>query len=139
MNKYNKHIISLLNLTWGLVQTLLGFVLFLITLPFCSKVYIYEGSIVSRIKLSFGVSLGLFIISDLRRAHKTVKHEYGHCIQSMVLGPLYLLTVGVVSPSRNIWSRIMYKVKHIRKLLVLRWYYSGWPENWADKLGGVQR
>ena len=45
---------------------------------------------------SGGISLGRFII--LRKYDvTTVKHEYGHSLQSRMLGPLYLLIVGLPS------------------------------------------
>jgi hypothetical protein len=45
-------------------------------------------------KLGGAVSLGMFIFifSDFRsRRDWVIKHEYGHSIQSKILGPLYLL------------------------------------------------
>jgi hypothetical protein len=58
-------------------------------------------------------------------------HELGHQRQSEMFGPLYLLIVGLPSIIRaRIWVG--------RKLPPLD-YYKGWPENQADKLGGVER
>ena len=79
-----------------------------------------------------GVSLGQYILLAPIHVNKTtVHHEYGHSIQSKWLGPLYLLTVGIVSVSRNIYDRIYHKG--------VEWYYGSWPENQADKLGGLTR
>ena len=60
-------------------------------------------------------------------------HEYGHALQSVRLGPLYLIIVGIPSISRVVYSK-WYKKKYGRG-----WknYFNGFPENWADKLGGV--
>jgi hypothetical protein len=60
-------------------------------------------------------------------------HEYGHSIQSRLLGPLYLPLVGVPSSARAV-----YAVVH-RSVTGRRWsrYYDGYPESWADRLGGV--
>jgi hypothetical protein len=60
-------------------------------------------------------------------------HEYGHALQSVLLGPLYLIVVGIPSLSRVAYSKWYYK-KSGRS-----WknYFKGFPENWADKLGGV--
>lgn len=84
-----------------------------------------------------GVCLGDYIIVDdvFLRFDKTLKvslqHESGHKKQSLYLGWFYLLVVGVPSLCRNIYARIFKKTS--------AWYYSGYPEKQADKLGGVIR
>lgn len=87
-----------------------------------------------------GATLGQYIILDpvwqnASRTYfmNTVKHEYGHSIQSKYLGWFYLLVVGLPSVFRNILNRIN------NKKFNHKWYYSGYPEKWADKLGGVIR
>lgn len=84
------------------------------------------------------VSLGKYIIFDVKykritpgRTLTNVQHEYGHSIQSKYLGLFYLLLVGVPSICRNIYQRIFKKSN--------KWYYGGYPEKWADVLGGVER
>jgi len=51
-----------------------------------------------------------------------------------MLGPLYLLVVGIPSLVRVIYRKFHYKKYG------LNWenYYNGFPENWADRLGGIQ-
>ncbi len=86
-----------------------------------------------------GVSLGWFVFwtPDGNRYPHLVNdcrmHEYGHARQSMMLGPLYLIVVGISSLSRVFYRRWYYR-KNGRS-----WenYFNGFPENWADKLGGV--
>lgn len=80
-----------------------------------------------------GISLGSYIIFDgkIEISEIDVLHEYGHHLQSRILGPFYLLIVGIPSLIGNIYSRIKKKDN--------KWYYSRFPENWADKLGGVNR
>ena len=78
-----------------------------------------------------GISLGKYIIVYKAR-ESTIRHEYGHCIQSRMLGPLYLLIVGIPS---LIWAS-MYGVVISHK----KYDYSDfWCEKWADKLGKVKR
>jgi hypothetical protein len=62
-------------------------------------------------------------------------HELGHARQSRLLGPLYLPIVGLPSSARAV-----YAVVH-RELTGHKWrgYYDGFPERWADRLGGVAR
>jgi len=87
------------------------------------------------------ISLGLFVFYT-HRDNKYVPvggenkdHEYGHSVQSRLLGPLYLPIVGITSE-----MRVAYAVGH-RHLTGRRWagYYEGFPENWADHLGRVDR
>lgn len=69
-----------------------------------------------------------FVLDEWTRAH-----EYGHTFQSRWLGPLYLPLVGVPSV-----LRVVYGIAH-RELTGSRWtgYFDGYPERWADRLGGV--
>jgi len=82
---------------------------------------------------TWGVSLGRIIILDVlfEGSRRTVMHEYGHSKQSLYLGPLYLLVVGLPSITMNILTRL--------RVLKARDYYKRWPESWADRLGGVKR
>jgi hypothetical protein len=79
-----------------------------------------------------GISLGMFIFLDERKDFwTTVSHEYGHVIQSRILGPLYLPTIGLLSISGAIiWS--------VFKLNPRNYYRLPW-EWLADKMGGVRR
>ena len=133
--------ISILKFIWQLPQNLIA----LILLAFNCKSYKKET--INGINVYFlkhlmfrsGISLGNFILLDSLYAEEryrylldnTVKHEYGHQIQSLYLGIFYLIVVGLPSIFGNIWSRIFNKDS--------KWYYSRYPENWADKLGKVQR
>lgn len=62
-------------------------------------------------------------------------HEWGHARQSRLLGPLYLLVVGVPSSLRALYAVAQWTVTR------RPWegYYDGFPESWADRLGGVKR
>jgi hypothetical protein len=87
------------------------------------------------------ISLGLFVFWTRQSNHwieldeRTKNHEWGHSVQSRMLGPLYLLVVGIPSTLRVIYLMAYRKIKG------RRWngYFDGFPENWADRLGGVQR
>lgn len=118
--------------TWCLPQNLVGVVVLLVTKIQGAATERYKGCIVSRWKDYRGVSLGQFLFVNANAADVTVKHEYGHSKQSLMLGWLYLLVVGLPS---IIWAGCFakYRMKHGVG------YYSVYPENWADKLGGVKR
>lgn len=85
-------------------------------------------------KYGGSVSLGTYVF--LCEAHqydeRVLKHEQGHTKQSYILGWLYLLAVGLPS---FLWAWLgrKYRAKHGVS------YYAVYPENWADKLGGVDR
>lgn len=57
-------------------------------------------------------------------------HEFGHSVQSLLLGPLYLPVIGILSLG---WNKLpMYR--RLRRQSG-RSYYSFWPEAWANRLG----
>lgn len=124
--------------TWGIAQNLAGAAL----LPFLrGKRYRYHGALVTEYsRLSFtqnrsGFSLGEFIYipeawSKYDREHFVV-HEYGHTVQSLMFGPLYLPVVGLPSV---IWAH-----RYDRRLSAYRSrgisYTDRFPESGADRLG----
>ena len=85
------------------------------------------------------ISLGnyIFLDSDGNFSYKTIKHEFGHQKQSLMLGPLYLIIIGLPSIIGNIIDRI--KHKYFRRYYDPDFYYKQPWEAWADKLGGVVR
>ncbi len=124
-------IINILLWIWCFPQMLLGLILKVI---YKGKptVYHIDGKIYSvyHSKLKSGsISLGKFIL--LCETHHnneiTIKHEYGHYIQSLLLGPLYLLVIGIPS---FLWANVFWNGKSD--------YYSFYTEKWANKLGDVK-
>lgn len=75
-----------------------------------------------------GVSLGNYIFLSEKSGLKepVYDHEFGHCIQSRILGPLYLPTVGLCSGLHCLFHNSANN------------YYDFWTEKWANKLGGVE-
>lgn len=121
-----KRIIMIL---WQLPQAILGAVVFL----FVKKVRIDIDTyyILVRIKNHWGLSLFPFVFINSSASDNMLLHEKGHARQSVYLGPLYLLIVGLPSIIRAIvWA--------VQKLPRTK-YFNGFPENWADNLGGVKR
>lgn len=80
-------------------------------------------------KFPGGCSLGPVIFVYSKYYADLVKHECGHAMQSLYLGPLYLLVIGLPS---LIWN-LTYKETNKHS------YYWFYTEKWADKLGGVKR
>ena len=88
-----------------------------------------------------GISLGSFVFYSSEGSRYFTpdplmrRHEFGHTLQSRWLGPLYLPLVGLPST-----ARVVYSVAY-REFTGRRWprYFDGYPENWADRLGGITR
>lgn len=114
---------------WQLPQHLLA----LLVIIFSNAKYShsYNHTRVYYTNQMFGVSLGNYIIVYNQVSKETIKHEYGHSIQSLYTGPLYLLIIGLPSITMNILT--------ILGVLKSENYYKRWPENQADKLGNVNR
>ena len=120
----------LLQCTWGIGQTLIGFLFFLIYIRCPHK--LYRGCIDTRWNSRSGLSLGLFIFTpdeSIGDSEEIRIHEYGHCLQSVFLGPLYII-VGIISVS---WARMPYfeRMRREKKLP----YTACFVESWASRLG----
>ncbi|MBQ8791775.1 MAG: hypothetical protein IJZ51_10760 [Ruminiclostridium sp.] len=102
---------TLFQLTWGIPQSLAGFMIFLINIR--KRHFIYHGAVVTEWSLGSSVSLGLFVfVAEGCPAHcengrevytkeemsrRLLVHEYGHTVQSLIFGPLYLIVIGLPS------------------------------------------
>lgn len=75
-------------------------------------------------KLKGGASFGRFIYV-VEYDKDLIAHEYGHYIQSQILGPLYLLVIGLPSAIWGLLYRESWKKDYY-------WFYT---ERWANKLG----
>lgn len=121
-------------LSWGGIQTLAGLILFLICSLAGGSHLFYKGAVVTTWKKPTSASVGpfLFLSESLKGAScdRVLAHEYGHSIQSLILGPLYLFAVGVPS---FLWCNLPYFRRMRQK--TGKSYYSVYPENWADRLG----
>jgi hypothetical protein len=133
--------LTILLYIWQLPQILVAFLVIHITkakkedkLYRNKKIYLFKKSYIS------GISLGEYIILNERDSNNklTLDHEYGHTIQSRIFGPLYLVVIGIPSAIfNNLWDRIFHKKWKNKERTI--WYYSRYPEKWADDLGGVKR
>lgn len=72
------------------------------------------------------ITLGEYIFINKRYSKKTLIHEYGHVIQSRILGPFYLLVIGIPS--------IVHAWLH-DYICNNKDYYHFYTEKWANKLG----
>lgn len=118
---------------WQLPQNILGLLVILFTGAEFSLAY----SVWETRKYSFGVSLGRYIIFGKHFEYTDLKHEQGHQRQSLYLGWLYLIVIGLPSALGNLYDRIAHRSWNYKSRI--KWYYSQPWEAWADKLGGVER
>ena len=123
--------------TWGLPQTVLGLLEFWKHRE--ERHYSYRGAIVTECKCNLNISLGMFVFITEEKTNsgssgisRVLAHEYGHTIQSLFLGPLYLLVIGVPS---WLWCNLPC-FRRLRKQKNIS-YYSLYTEKWADRLGGI--
>jgi len=117
------HILMLsINCTWGILQSFIGCIVFLFYIR--KPHFWYKGSIVTTKSVPLfigGLSAGVFIFLsheiDINEADKyqILRHEYGHYLQSLLIGPFFIL-FGILS------------------FLKVQWF-----EGWADKWGEADR
>ena len=127
--------------TWGIFQTILGFILFL--KYFKNKHFSYHGAIITEWNNNTSLSLGLFVFVTVypfftekykyeytqeELARKLLVHEYGHTIQSLILGPLYLIVIGIPS---TLWGFLFAKKRYEKQIP----YCAFFTESWANKCG----
>ncbi len=121
---------KILIIVWELPQTILACILLVFLKKKVTGRKTYRHAKVFYIRGFYGgISLGRYIILNNRYTGNelSLKHEYGHTIQSMYLGWFYLAAVGIPSLARSIIWRV-FKLNSLR-------YYKGYPENWANSLG----
>lgn len=123
--------LEILKFFWQLPQVIIAFIYYWYLkykdeiLDTCT----FQGAVVFIKKGSFGsVTLGNHIFLSPIATDITVRHEWGHTRQSLILGPLYLIIIGIPS--------IIWAIVH-RKIAPNTSYFDFFTEKWANKLGGV--
>ena len=120
-------IFRILQWTWGFPQTLVGFITYLICRKYPHETY--RNCIVIRWGLKSSMGMGMFLFLGTEDPQVRV-HEFGHSVQSLILGPLFLPVMGIPS---ILWCNIPY-FRRMRKEKGVS-YYSFYPESTANKLG----
>ena len=138
-----KAIYILVQCTWGILQTVLG--LFVFLAHWKDRHYFYHGAVITEWEAPSSVSLGMFVfvtkkpyfyeklkdeytMEELSR--RLLVHEYGHTVQSLILGPLYLIVMGIPS---TLWGFLPCCAKKRKEENVS--YFSFFTESWANTLG----
>jgi hypothetical protein len=79
-------------------------------------------------KISGGISLGRYVFTNMQDGWISYDHEFGHSIQSLMLGPLYLIVIGL--PSAILAANITD--------IFNKRYYWFYTEKWADSIMGIK-
>ena len=122
--------------TYGIVQNLIGLIMLAVYKSQGAKSEWYHNALITYIeKENFGgVSLGMFIFVNAKiegdRLHDIKIHEYGHTVQTMILGPLWLFVIGLPS---IIWCNLPVFVKMRKEKNVS--YYWFYCEGWSNLCG----
>lgn len=128
---------------WQLSQNILGLLFMALfytpwkksatTIPFRGSLIVYFRF---SEKMEGGLTLGEYIFIKGEERYNpalyntsTIRHEFGHVRQSRILGPLYILVIGIRSLIHaGIHSGICKEEN----------YHHYWTEKWADKLAGLR-
>ena len=134
-------IIRALLMLWELPQNIIGALLFTFFRLFSDTIILDEDDSLEIFSpmMRGAISLGNFRIYAYNYAFNSAwyvqlvrRHEEGHRKQSKMLGPLYLIVIGLPS---LIWATLHSTVGRLGAVD----YYSLYTEKWADRLGGVKR
>ena len=128
-----KPLYYLLNLTWGLFLTIIGWFVALAMLVSKHKPTWYHGIIYFKTTSSNwgGFSIGMVFVVCSNAPESTLEHEYGHTYQNAILGPFMLFLVSIPSMIRY-WVRD----KEIKKGNALKTDYDAiWFESGASDIG----
>lgn len=127
--------------SYGIIQSFLGFCLFMLNLG--EKHFGYHGAVVTRWRHGSSVSLGMFLFiskkpyfsdkfTEKESETMLLVHEYGHTVQSLLLGPLYLPIIGLPS---LIWAALprLRKMRRDKKISYYSLYTESWANSWGEK------
>lgn len=127
-----KTFVSILLWIWQAPQNIVGLVFrwtfgrrYVIAVRHCRTKYFIVPTFPGGISLGATVLISTFYLDN----PDGWEHEYGHVKQSLYLGPLYLLVIGIPS---LLWAWYWTPARGVS-------YYSFYTEKWADKLAGIKR
>lgn len=135
-----KIIYWLLSFTWGLLMSFIGLIVTCVVILKGGKIHKNGCFIIIEIGNNWGgLSLGCFAFcANYSKTNSywfehTRKHEFGHSLQNIILGPLFIFIVAIPSVIRYHYKN--YCVKYNKKQFDVNWYDSIWFEGTATKYG----
>ena len=118
---------------WGFPQSLLGFILFCIHAR--QPHFTYHGCVVTYWNVPGSMGVGMFLFlnkGQYQRNPRVLVHEFGHAVQSVILGPLFLIVIGIPS---FLWCNLP-PCRRLRKEKGIS-YCAFYPESTANSLGSL--
>ena len=132
----NKLFWTFIHWTWCLPQTLIGWFVYQWVKLKDKECIIdehihswndYYAVITKSKNFPGGISLGRYVFTNMQDGMISYRHEFGHSLQSLILGPLYLIIIGL--PSSLLAANITDAFN--------KRYYWFYTEKWADSLMGI--
>lgn len=119
-----------LDWVWQLPQNLCGLIYKMCIWEDIKEAIPCQNAQIMLKKSNGGVTLGkyVFVYYRYNELSKVVRHELGHVEQSKILGPLYIIVIGLPS--------IIWAATH-RTIAPKKDYYWFFTEAWANKLAGI--
>ena len=132
MKKISSYIKNLLMWLWQFPQNMLALCIEGVLCQAAHREGKADGNIIiMNTVLPSAMSLGDYLFVSPMSLQKSIQHECGHSKQSDILGPLYLIVIGIPSLLHNI-------VHYLCSKIGIKWnYYSFYTESWANKLVGI--
>lgn len=130
-------IVNMFVVLWQLPQTMVGFLYLIWVVQRIAHIERYKTSVVVFVKnsvVAFSVGHLIFVPDDFYEQplnSTLIKHEYGHSMQSIMLGWLYIPVVAIP-------SMILVMLSFIFPSIAKK-YYTYFPERWADSLMHIKR
>lgn len=119
--------IALLNLTWGALSTMIGAIVYLVSLPFGHAYWSHSHPFLALGNGWGGLTLGWFTLLSKDEVGYLESHETGHVIQNAILGPFWIFIIALPSLIHAlVWS------KNPKGS-----YYAFFTESWANRLSGI--
>lgn len=132
--------------TWGILQTMGGFAVFLWYIR-CPHTF-YKGVVRTVWTSGAGLSMGMFIFTPCEPAaddqskhaqkeraycERVAIHEYGHTFQSLLLGPFYLFVIGLPS---IVWagSKRLSRMRREKHIPYTHFFCEHWASSWGEKV-----
>lgn len=126
-----KYIRNMILFIWQLPQHLLAIIYMGYLIMMCRDLGIdsrYKQATVIPCIITGAITLGNYVFVGLNSEYReTVKHELGHTIQSKILGPLYLIIIGIPSITYCGLRRVFPSLRRKN-------YYNFYTERWANSL-----
>lgn len=126
-----KYIRNLILFIWQLPQHLLAIIYMGYLIMMCRDLGVdsrYKQATVIPCIMTGAITLGNYVFVSINSEYRiTAKHELGHTIQSKILGPLYLIVIGIPSITYCSLRRLFPSLRRKN-------YYNFYTERWANSL-----